>query len=250
MIKLITTPFKRFFAALTLLTIIPVPGYNPKEEDIEHGKPFFPIVGFVVGLIAYLVAKGMLCFAPPVIVAIVMVILLAGASKGFHLDGLADTADGFFSSRPRERMMEIMRDSHIGVMGVLALIFVLGLKVAGFFSLTPNDIPKAVLFSAIAGRSALVLHVFCSKYAREEGLGKIMYRHKSLRCLVCVLLLMFGPAYLLFALNGIIVAASIVLFVVLWSFYTHKQIKGATGDTLGACEEISEMLVPVILCCL
>ncbi len=99
MINLIKTPFKRFFAALTLLTIIPVPGYNPSEDDIAHTKAYFPLVGLVVGLIVYGIAKGMICFAPPAIIAGVMVILLAAASKGFHLDGLADTADGFFSSR-------------------------------------------------------------------------------------------------------------------------------------------------------
>lgn len=250
MIRFITTPFKRFFAALTLLTIIPVPGYKPDEEDIAHSKPFFPLVGLVVGLIAYGAAKGMIVFAPSAIVAGVMVILLAGASKGFHLDGLADTADGFFSSRSRERMMEIMRDSRIGSMGVVALVSVLGLKAAGLFSLSKLDVPSVVLFAAIAGRCGLALHVFTSKYAREEGLGKITFRYKSPFCLIWILLFMFWAGYLLFALNGLIIAAAVVVFVVFWSFYTHKQIDGATGDTLGACEEICEMLIPVILCCM
>lgn len=250
MINFIKTIFKRFFAALTLLTIIPVPAYNPNEEDIAHGKAFFPLVGLVVGLIAYAIAKGMICFAPPAIVAGVMVIVLVGASKGFHLDGLADSADGFFSSRPKERMLEIMRDSRIGPMGVFALISLLGLKGAGLFSLAPIDVPAAVLFAAIAGRCALTLHVFSSKYARKEGLGKIMFRYKSPFCLIWTLAFMFAAGYLLFAMQGLIVAASIVVFVILWSFYTRRQIKGATGDTLGACEEICEMLVPVILCCM
>lgn len=250
MINLITIPFKRFFAALTLLTIIPVPGYKPSEEDIAHGKAFFPLVGLVIGLIAYGIATLMIPFAPPAVIAGVMVILLASASKAFHLDGLADTVDGFFSSRSCERMMEIMHDSRIGSMGVFALIAVLGLKGAGLFSLKLIDIPNAVLFAAIAGRCGMVLHVFSSKYAREEGLGKITFRHKSPLCLIWILLFMFGTGYFLFGVNGLIIAGSIVIFAILWSFYTHKQINGATGDTLGACEEICEMLVPVILCCL
>lgn len=249
MINFIITLLKRFFAALTLLTIIPVPGYKPIEEDIAHSKPFFPLVGLVIGMIAYVTAKGMICFAPPAIIAGVMVILLASASKGFHLDGLADTADGFFSSRSRERMMEIMRDSRIGVMGVFAIIAVLGLKAAGLFSLAAVDIPSAVLFAAIAGRCGMAFYNLISKYAREEGLGKITFRYKSPFCLIWILAFMFGTGYFLFASQGLIIAAAIVLFVIFWSFYTHKQINGATGDTLGACEEICEMLVPVILCC-
>ena len=250
MIKLITNLFKRFFAALTLLTVIPVPGYKPDEEDIAHAKAFFPLVGLVVGLIAYGIARLMILFVPPAVIAGFMVILLAGASKAFHLDGLADTADGFFSSRSRERMLEIMHDSRIGSMGVFALIAVLGLKAAGFFSLKLIDIPNAVLFAAISGRCAIVIHVFSSKYAREEGLGKITFRHKSPFCLIWILLFIFGTGYFLFSINGLITAGVITLFVLLWSFYTQRQIKGATGDTLGACEEICEMLVPVVLCCL
>ncbi len=250
MINFINSAFKRFFAALTLLTIIPLPAYSPAEEDIAHGKPFFPLVGLVVGLAAYWIAKGMICLAPPAIVAGLMVIVLVGASKGFHLDGLADTADGFFSSRSKERIMEIMRDSRIGPMGVFALISLLGLKGAGFFSLALIDLPAAVLFAAIAGRCGLTLHILSSKYARKEGLGKIMFRYKSPLCLIWTLAFMFGTGYFLFANSGIIVSAAIVIFVIFWSFYTHKQINGATGDTLGACEEICEMLVPVVLCCL
>lgn len=250
MLNLIKTPFKRFFAALTLLTIIPVPGYQPTEPDLAHSKACFPLVGVVVGLIAYGSAKLSQFFAPSSIIAGIMVILLVMASKGFHLDGLADTADGFFSSRSRERMMEIMRDSRIGSMGVFALIAVLGLKGAGFFSLQLTDLPNAVLFTAIAGRCGMVLHAFTSKYARTAGLGKITFRYKSPLVLIWILLFMFGTGYFLFALNGLIIAGAIVVFVLFWSFYTYKQINGATGDTLGACEELCEMLVPVILSCL
>jgi adenosylcobinamide-GDP ribazoletransferase len=250
MSKLLSMPFKRFFGALTLLTVIPVPGYRPTEEDIAHGKPFFPVVALLVGAIVYWAAAGLICFAPPAVTAGIVVILLAAASKGFHLDGLADSADGFFSSRPRERMLEIMRDSRIGSMGVIALIAVLGLKAAGLFSLKPPDVPAAALFSAVAGRCGMTFYALISKYAREEGLGKIMFRYKSPLCLLWTLTFMAGTGWLLFEYRGLIIAGAVVVFAILWSFYTRRQIGGATGDTLGACEELCEMLVPVILCCL
>jgi adenosylcobinamide-GDP ribazoletransferase len=135
-------------------------------------------------------------------------------------------------------------------MGVFALIAVLGLKAGGIFSLEMIEIPDAVLFTAIAGRCGMALHVFTSKYARKEGLGKITFRYKSPVCLIWILLFIFGSGYWLFTIKGLIVAGAIVVFAFLWSFYTYKQINGATGDTLGACEELCEMLVPVILCCL
>ena len=247
---LIKTFFTRFFGALTLLTVIPVPGYKPTEEDIAHSKGFFPLVGMLAGLIAYGAAKGLILFAPPAITAGIIVMLSAGMSKGFHLDGLADTADGFFSSRPREQMLEIMRDSRIGSMGVIALIAVLGLKAAGFFSLNMSEIPFAALFSAVAGRCGMTFYILISKYARKEGLGEITFRHKSPLCLIWTVAFMAGTGWLLFGNRGLIIAGAVVIFVILWSFYTRRQIGGATGDTVGACEELCEMLVPVILCCL
>ena len=54
--------------------------------------------------------------------AAVLVIVLLGFSGCLHLDGLSDTADGFFSSRRRERILEIMKDSHTGAMGVIAIV--------------------------------------------------------------------------------------------------------------------------------
>ncbi|MDD5599755.1 MAG: adenosylcobinamide-GDP ribazoletransferase, partial [Victivallaceae bacterium] len=246
----ITTIFRRFFGALTLLTVMPVPGYKPAEKDIAHSKAFFPFVGLLVGIIACGAAKVLICFAPPAITAVIIVILLAAASKGFHLDGLADTADGFFSSRPREQMLEIMRDSRIGSMGVVALITVLGLKGAGFFSLATPDIPSAALFSAVAGRCGMTFYVFISQYAREEGLGKVTFRYKSPLCLIWILAFLAGTGWLLFGNRGLIIAGTVIVFVILWSLYTRRQIGGATGDTLGACEELCEMLIPVILCCL
>ena len=67
--------------------------------------------------------------------AAVLVIVLLSFSGGLHLDGLADTADGFFSSRSRERILEIMKDSHIGAMGVIAIVCVLLVKFAALASL-------------------------------------------------------------------------------------------------------------------
>ncbi|MDD5697960.1 MAG: adenosylcobinamide-GDP ribazoletransferase [Victivallaceae bacterium] len=249
MINFIKTFFRRFFATVTFLTIIPVPGYHPTEEDIAHGKPYFPLVGLAVGLIASGIARGLLSFAPPALVAAIMAVLLAAASKGFHLDGLADTADGFCSSRPREQVLEIMRDSRIGSMGVLALISVLGLKTVGLVSLPADKIPAATLFAAVAGRCGMAFYASISKYAREEGLGKTAFRYQSPWCSIWTLGFMAVTGYVLFACRGLVLAAAVALFVLLWSLFTRRQIGGATGDTLGACEEICEMLIPVILGC-
>lgn len=247
--RILLLPLRRFLAALTLLTVIPVPGFCSTEDDLAGCKPYFPLVGVIVGFIVYWLAQGLLWFASPYVMAMVLIIALAMASKGFHLDGLADTADGFMSSRSRDRMMEIMRDSRIGSMGVLALIFVLGLKVAGIASLYADQVPKTVLFAAIAGRCAIVAYIQLSRYARETGMGEIMFRRKSIICFVWVLAFMFCAGIYLFKSTGLVMCGAIVIFVIFWAVYTKRKIGGATGDTIGACEEISEMIVPVFMSC-
>ena len=97
----------------------------PKAVDISYlrrGLPFLTLFGLLLGLISggfyflmSLVLPGMVAW----VLTLSFDVLLTG---GFHLDALADTADGLFSSRKKERMLEIMKDSRIGSNGVLALI--------------------------------------------------------------------------------------------------------------------------------
>ena len=87
------------------------------------------------------------------------VVLLIAVSGGLHIDGLADTADGFFSSRPRERILEIMRDSRTGPMGVAAIVCEVALKIALIASLSGPSRAWVLLLTPVAGRSALLPRV-------------------------------------------------------------------------------------------
>ncbi len=108
-------------------------------------------------------------FLPAQVSVWIAVLLLAALSGGLHLDGLADTADGLFSARSRERMLAIMKDSHIGTMGVLALVFAIGLKVAALSSLTLNARLAVLVLMPLAGRTAMVLMLTTLPYARPDG---------------------------------------------------------------------------------
>ena len=111
------------------------------------------------------------------------VLALALLTGGFHLDGLADTCDGIFSARTRDRMLEIMRDSRLGTHGGLALIFVLVAKVLVVGELLLRDIhPIAALAAACAvGRGMAVLLMYRHHYAREKGLGNLFIGKISLQ---------------------------------------------------------------------
>jgi adenosylcobinamide-GDP ribazoletransferase len=242
---------RRLAAAITMLTILPIPGFSAAEADLERSKPFFPVVGLIVGGIAYAAALLLNNYASQTVAAVMLVILLTAFSKGFHLDGLADSADGFMSSRSKEKMLEIMRDSRIGAMGVFAILAVLGLKTAALVSLPPAMLPSAVLLAALSGRCSIVIYIYFSRYARETGLGLVMFKRQSLLTCLWSLAVMTAAAYWLFGVNGLYASAGILIFICTWRSYVNSKIGGATGDTIGAAEEISEMLIPLILsvCC-
>ena len=97
--------------------------------------------------------------------------------KRQHLDGLSDTADGIYSARTRERMLEIMKDSRIGTNGAVAMCFDLALKFAGIYY---SDIRwLMILLMPIAGKMVQGAIVYKAIYPREKGIGiyAVSYTH-------------------------------------------------------------------------
>ncbi len=240
-------PLLCFLAALRFLTVLPIHWQSDQDGNyFQDSLHYFPVLGCLIGLATggIAVMLGFL-FTGPVVV-VITVILLAGVSGCLHLDGLADTADGFFSSRPKEKILEIMRDSRTGPMGVIALIFVLLLKFVALWTLSPSTFLKAVILIPVAGRCAIVQSMALLPYAREEGgLGRLFY---SKHCRISALWSLFFPVLLIpFVGFRSVVAASCttVTVVLLFCFWSKKKIGGATGDTLGAICEITEMAVAV-----
>ena len=117
-------------AAIQFLTSIPIRLKTLTEKQISWSMVYFPLVGFLIGLILA-VCNGALSFlgVKTYLLYLVLVVILAGITSGLHLDGLADTADAFLSRKSPEEMLSVMRDSHIGTMGVLSLICIIMGKV-------------------------------------------------------------------------------------------------------------------------
>lgn len=123
---------KLFWATLSFLSRLPVPDRWSQGLEIDRyvrGIVTFPRVGALLGGVSGLVFLAVQSWCGLPLAALFSILALALLTGGFHLDGLADTCDGVFSARRRERMLEIMRDSRLGTHGGLALIFVLLAKV-------------------------------------------------------------------------------------------------------------------------
>ena len=207
---------------------------------------YFPLVGLVIGCLLYCVDQ-LLSLAPYIEIRIVGdVLFLAIISGALHLDGLADTADGIFSHRPREQILEIMKDSRIGVMGVLALLFCVLLKIAGVAGIIQSVSLIWLILAPALGRTAQVIGlVFVNHVPSEKTLAKQFYqRGEYFLLLFCPL-----PFALIFYMNWALALVSLTIFTVLLVgllLFFKNKIGGITGDTLGATTEIIETVFLLI----
>jgi adenosylcobinamide-GDP ribazoletransferase len=232
-------------AALGFLTVLPVlASVRASEEGLGRSLKYFPVVGLGIGFfLAYLDMGVGRLFEAPLLTSAVTAVAMIAVSKGLHLDGLADTFDGFLSSKPKERVLEIMKDPRIGAMGAIAVFSVLLLKVTALASLPQEMRWNTILLMPLAGRSALIFEMTVLPYARTDGgLAEVFKRQCGPVHLVWALAVLSAAGWWVLEWTGII--AGLVTFgaTLIFSLYCHFKIKGFTGDTLGAACEISELI--------
>lgn len=228
--------------SFALLTRIPVPAGNRSQRGARTAW-FWPIVGLVVagisgGLGWCAMALGMPAFWAAGLVLLVQA-LLTGA---MHEDGLADTADGLWGGWTRERRLEIMKDSHIGSYGVLALSFSLLFRtsaLATVLSSTPTAFFAVVIVGA-GSRAAMVGVMAALPSARSGGLSATTGRPSTAHFGMAILLsaaVAFGSCGIL----GLVILGVTLFGAVIPGIIAKVKIGGQTGDILGASQQISEI---------
>lgn len=230
-----------FFSAIGFLTIIPMPAKAFRADGRQI--LYFPMVGLLIGGLLYGVDRLGALYATQEIRVVADVLFLAVISGALHLDGLADSADGLFSHRPKERILEIMQDSRIGVMGALAIIFCLLLKMAGFASLNRPGYEIWLLVAPALARTSQVVGLVFMDYARADG-GKsqLFFQKKKYHLLSLGVI----PIALPFSISieiGLMVLFLFTTGTVLMLWFFKKGIGGITGDTLGAQTELIESVI-------
>jgi adenosylcobinamide-GDP ribazoletransferase len=237
---------KSFLAALQFLTIFPWPRRAERSADeIAAGSVFFPVIGFLLGLILVLANSAFKPFVPAEILSVALVALLALLSRGLHLDGLADTFDGLGAGGERERVLRVMDDPRTGVFGVLAVVLVVFFKVRAI-ELMDAERWRALLIAPLLGRWAMVLLAYRS-IAAKEGLGATLIGHMAGRQLFFATVITGVLATVFSGVAGIALMIGTALFTRACKSYFHRRLGGVTGDIFGAVGELSETSVLVLL---
>ena len=219
----------------------------PEGKDLARSMAFFPLAGLVIGLLLALGHYLFSLFLPKAVVLWFVIGLLAFLTRGLHLDGLADTMDGLGSGGPKEKILEVMRDSRIGAFGVVSLILLFGAKFFCLDQIPDSSLPCSFIAMSVLGRNAMVLVCYRSSYARREGLAKPFVEHLRIHEVAVSFLSAFGIALFLMRLQGIVAFFWIGLFSLGCRLFFKKRLGGITGDILGATNELSEVLCLVIL---
>lgn len=235
-----------FFAALQFLTFFPWPkrAYRSADE-IGRGTVFFPVIGFLLGLILVLANSLLERIASPGLSSVVLVTILALLTRGLHLDGLGDTFDGLGAGGDRERMLRIMDDSHTGAFGLIAIVLLLLFKIHAIESID-TERWRALLAAPVLGRWAMVLLGYRSQ-AAKAGLGSTLIDHLKAKHVLfttfITLLLVAAPLHG----RGIALMVWIALFSLASKKLFQRRLGGVTGDTFGAVGELGETSVLVFL---
>ncbi len=233
-----------FITALRTLTIIPVPGKD--AERFSSALYWFTWIGFLLGGFLFFVAMAALQIGQskwPEGVAILVLGMSILLTRGFHLDGLADFADGFWGGHDRERTLAIMKDSFLGTFGVVSIIFILLAKWIALVRLIEIQGEIWIIAAYVVSRFILVELTVCLPYARKSGTAGAFVQEAGNRHRIVAMATSACLMFLLLGLIGLLTFALGWMFCRIFGWWCMKRVGGITGDLLGACCEATETMV-------
>ena len=208
---------------------------------MRRAVSFFPFAGLVIGVFVAVCAwLGMYCRVPALVLAVLVTTLLAYLTRGLHLDGVADLADGFGGSLDPARRLEIMKDSATGSFGVVALVAVLGLKATCFAQLFHYGFVSlfVIIMACVSARFWMVVMAVGASYPRTSGTGHFIIGNVNVIQVLTAVLFLF-PLYFA-VIPCLVVLITSALPPLFLRIRAGQLIGGVTGDVLGAAVEWSE----------
>ncbi|WP_151718661.1 adenosylcobinamide-GDP ribazoletransferase [Gemmobacter serpentinus] len=241
-------PIRDLRAGLSLLTRLPLP--PPATFPNPPAVWVWPLVGGLVGTISAGIAMAGLTLGLPANLAAALLLAMSAVLTGaLHEDGLADCADGFWGGWTRARRLEIMKDSHIGSYGVMALILVsLGRWSAATVLLGHGHWP-ALIAAAILSRVPMAVLMATLPNARGSGLSAAVGRPTGSMAALAIGVAL-AAALALTGIAGLGMALAVLSACVGIAALARAKIGGQTGDVLGASQQLAELAAVAAACAL
>ena len=235
---------KGLITAFRTLSILPVPGQDTK--DFATALYGFVFVGLFLGTVLYWEAFGLgrlIGNQWPEGSAFLLLISGVILTRGFHLDGVADFADGFWGGYDREKTLAIMKDSFLGTFGVVALVLLLLAKWIVLVRLLELSAYLWLISAYVISRAMMVELAVGSPYARIDGTASAFVKGAKQRHRFFALFLASAILYFLNGLPGLAALCFSFFLVRIYGLWCLKRVGGITGDLLGTCNEMVEVFV-------
>jgi len=231
--------------AFALLTVLPVP--RRVTSSVRGVLPWAPLVGLVLGGLAAGVAVLGARAVSPLVGAVLALIVLALLTRGLHLDGVADTADGLGPLRDRDRALAVMRQGDIGPFGVAAVVLVLLLQAACAAVLLASDGGWLALWTAVAVARLAMARTGLpgTPVAAGSTLGQAVagtVRPAVLLVWAVVLAALVVAAAATHPQRGAAVGGAAVAGLLAAELVVHRarrRLGGVNGDVMGAAAEVT-----------
>ncbi|MCX7091965.1 MAG: adenosylcobinamide-GDP ribazoletransferase [Methylobacter sp.] len=230
---------KLFLLALSFYTRLPYP-QTLDYRQLPQSAVYLPLIGWLIGgisAIVFYLADLLWPQTTAVILALIAGILITGA---LHEDGFADVCDGFGGGMNKQRILEIMKDSHIGVYGLLGLLLILLLKISVLAAMPSAAVPLLLIAGHSISRLSPLWLMQRYTYAREQHskASGAVYQPTAQELVFAFVIALLPLTMLPILCTSAIIP--VMLATVLLGHYFYRHIGGYTGDCLGASQQVAE----------
>ena len=233
--------FKGFALSVSMLTTMPFFKIHNFYKGINgYAVMFYPLVGFLLGLILSGVFNLLYGLIPIFHIGIIIFTLLTLLTGAIHLDGFSDTVDGLFVSR--DRSLQVMKDPNIGGMGMIFSVVFLLLKASTIVSIATVDAKLIYLLPIVLmfARFNTVIAIYFYPYLSKNGIGSLAKEELRLSQVIVATLYVVVFSFL-FKQTFLLPISLIVLFLI--CIFFMKRYNGFTGDIYGFTIEVSELVL-------
>jgi len=227
---------KGFALAISMLTTLPFFRVHEFYKGINgYSVMFYPLVGFLLGVILYLISFVLTPYMPSFHIGIILFALWALFTGGLHLDGYCDTVDGLFVDK--SRALEVMKDPHNGGMGMIfgGVFFILKAS-----SLAAFELLYLLPIIPMLPRLAVVFMIYTYPYVSKAGMGSLA--KEELKGWQLFVALAYTLVVVIYFEAWILLLATFVLTFVIKYFFM-KRYGGFTGDIYGFSIEVIELVL-------
>lgn len=243
---------KQIILLIQFMTRIPIPiKVEYSEKQLGKGIKYFPLVGYLIGIIIFITGIVLNKYIDNKYIISLLLILIELKLVGLiHVDGLADSFDGLFSYRDKDRILEIMKDSRVGTNGVVVLIFYYLAKLILIAEIISRGDVRCLIVYPIIARMSTSVNAGFGVYARDNGMSTgIIGMNKVIDAIFSIILTLILTILVYYnsgMLKGITMLMTGILFIFYFRHIVYKKIGGITGDTMGASLEMTGLVVLLI----